>query len=97
MTHYDLTGCDGISIDQFISTMLTVKFSASMTGNYLKDRAGRGDRSKYEAILSNGSGTTSKPWEQDIDCLTNSIFGKLAFEGGMKANHNIGFGNSHFD
>jgi hypothetical protein len=48
----DLAGRDGISIDQFISTAIAEKFSALMTENYLKDRARKGDRSKYEAILA---------------------------------------------
>jgi hypothetical protein len=48
----DLAGRDGISIDQFISTAIAEKLSALMTENYLKDRATRGDRAKYEAILA---------------------------------------------
>lgn len=48
----DLAGRDGISIDQFISTAIAEKLSALMTENYLKDRGGRGDRAKYEAILA---------------------------------------------
>jgi hypothetical protein len=48
----DLAGRDGISIDRFISTAIAEKLSALMTENYLKDRAGRGDRAKYEAILA---------------------------------------------
>jgi hypothetical protein len=48
----DLADRDGISIDQFISTAIAEKLSALMTENYLKDRAKRGDRSKYEAILA---------------------------------------------
>jgi hypothetical protein len=48
----DLADRDGISIDQFISIAIAEKLSALMTENYLKDRAGRGDRAKYEAILA---------------------------------------------
>ena len=48
----DLAGRDGISVDQFISTAIAEKLSALMTEDYLKDRAGRGDRAKYEAILA---------------------------------------------
>jgi hypothetical protein len=47
----DLAGRDGISIDQFISTAIAEKLSALMAENYFKDRAGRGNRAKYEAIL----------------------------------------------
>jgi hypothetical protein len=49
---YDLASRDGISIDQFISTAIAEKLSALMTENYLIERAKRGDRTKYEAILS---------------------------------------------
>jgi hypothetical protein len=48
----DLAGRHGISIDQFVSTAIAEKISALMTENYLKDRAERGDRAKYEAILA---------------------------------------------
>jgi hypothetical protein len=48
----DLAERDGISIDRFISTAIAEKLSALMTENYLKDRAGRGNRAKYEAILT---------------------------------------------
>ena len=49
---YDLAGRDGISIDQFISTAIAEKLSALMTENYLIERAKRGSREKYEAILA---------------------------------------------
>ncbi len=48
----DLASHDGISIDQFISTAIAEKISALMTESYLKDRAERGNRVKYEAILA---------------------------------------------
>ena len=47
-----MTGRDGISIDQFISTAIAEKLSALMTEDYLKERAKRGSRAKYEAILA---------------------------------------------
>jgi hypothetical protein len=49
---YDLADRDGISIDQFISTAIAEKLSALMTENYLKERAKKGSRAKYEAILA---------------------------------------------
>jgi hypothetical protein len=49
---HDLASRDGISIDQFISTAIAEKLSALMTENYLKERAKRGSRAKYEAILA---------------------------------------------
>jgi hypothetical protein len=48
----DLADRDGISIDRFISTAIAEKLAALMTENYLKDRAKRGDRAQYEAILA---------------------------------------------
>jgi hypothetical protein len=48
----DLVNRDGISIDQFISTAITEKLSALMTENYLKDRAKKDNRAKYEKILA---------------------------------------------
>jgi hypothetical protein len=48
----DLASRDGISIDQFISTAIAEKLSALMTENYLIERAKKGSREKYEAILA---------------------------------------------
>jgi hypothetical protein len=60
----DLAGRDGISIDQFISTAIAEKLSALMTENYLKDRAARGDRSKYEAILAKVPDIEPEPYDK---------------------------------
>ena len=49
---YHLARREGISIDQFISTAIAEKLSALMTENYLIERAKRGSREKYEAILA---------------------------------------------
>jgi hypothetical protein len=43
---------DGVTIDQFISTAIAEKLSALMTENYLKERAEKGSREKYEAVLA---------------------------------------------
>ena len=48
----ELASRDGISIDQFISTAIAEKLSALMMESYLSERAKRGSRSKYEAILA---------------------------------------------
>ncbi|NCR59250.1 MAG: toxin-antitoxin system HicB family antitoxin [Microcystis viridis Mv_BB_P_19951000_S69] len=48
----DLAARDGISIDQFISTAIAEKLSALMTENYLIEKAKKGSREKYEAILT---------------------------------------------
>jgi hypothetical protein len=48
----ELASRDGISIDQFISTAIAEKLSALMMESYLSERAKRGSRAKYEAILA---------------------------------------------
>ncbi|MFN5863426.1 MAG: toxin-antitoxin system HicB family antitoxin [Pseudanabaena sp.] len=48
----ELASRDGISIEQFISTASAEKLSALMTESYLSERANRGSRAKYEAILA---------------------------------------------
>ncbi len=60
----DLAVRDGISIDQFISTAVAEKLSALMTENYLSDRARRGDRAKYEAILAKVSDVEPEPHDK---------------------------------
>lgn len=44
---------EGISMNQFITLAVTEKISALMTVEYLKSRARRGDRKKFEAVLEN--------------------------------------------
>ena len=44
---------DGISVDQFIATAVAEKISALTTESYLKERAKRGSRKKYDAVLAN--------------------------------------------
>lgn len=43
---------EGVSIDQFISTSVAEKMSALMTQDYLKERAARGSREQYLAVLT---------------------------------------------
>ena len=43
---------EGISINQFISTAVAEKLAALMTVEYLEERAQRGDRSRFERVLS---------------------------------------------
>lgn len=42
---------DGVSINQFISTAVAEKLSALLTVEYLEERAKRGSREKFLAIL----------------------------------------------
>ena len=48
----ELVNLDGISIDKFVSSAIAEKIAALMTEGYLKERAKRGSRAKYEAILA---------------------------------------------
>jgi hypothetical protein len=43
---------DGISIGQFIATAVAEKIAALMTVEYLQERAKRGSREKFEAVLA---------------------------------------------
>ena len=48
----ELAEREGISVDQFIATAVAEKMSALMTESYLAERAKRGSREKYEAVLA---------------------------------------------
>lgn len=48
----ELASRDGISINQFVATAVAEKMSALMTEEYLRERAARGSRAKYEAALA---------------------------------------------
>lgn len=48
----ELAARDGISIDQFVALAVAEKISALTTERYLQERARRGNRSNYEAVLS---------------------------------------------
>ena len=43
---------DGISIDQLIATAVAEKLAVFMTVEYLQERAKRGSREKFEAVLA---------------------------------------------
>ena len=48
----DLAEQEGISINQFISTAVAEKMAALMTLDYLEERAKRGSREKFLAVLA---------------------------------------------
>ena len=48
----ELAKAEDVSINQLISTALAEKMSALMTVDYLEERAARGDRSKFERVMS---------------------------------------------
>lgn len=47
-----LAEAEGISINQLVATAAAEKVSALMTVKYLEDRAARGDRAKFDAVLA---------------------------------------------
>jgi hypothetical protein len=48
----ELARREGISINQFVALAVAEKMSALMTEDYLEERAKRGDRARFEAILA---------------------------------------------
>jgi len=48
----ELAQREGVSINQLISTAVAEKLSALMTAEYLEERAGRGDRTRFDAVLA---------------------------------------------
>ena len=48
----ELAKKEGISINQLINSALAEKVPALMTVEYLRERAGRGSRSRFEKALS---------------------------------------------
>ncbi len=57
----ELAERDGISINQFIATSLAEKTAALMTEDYLRERAARGDRAKFERVLRKVAETPPVP------------------------------------
>ncbi|HEY3306029.1 MAG TPA: toxin-antitoxin system HicB family antitoxin [Candidatus Binatia bacterium] len=48
----DLAKREGVSINQLINSAVAEKMSALMTVEYLQERAKRGSRKRFEAVLS---------------------------------------------
>lgn len=48
----ELAKKEGVSINQFVSTALAEKLSALLTAEYLEARGRRGDRKRFEKVLS---------------------------------------------
>ena len=55
---------EGVSMNQFITLAVTEKMSALMTVDYLKERAKRGNRQKFEAILANVPDVEPKEYDR---------------------------------
>ena len=43
---------DKVSVEQMVATAISEKIAALMTESYLQERAKRGSREKYEAVLA---------------------------------------------
>ena len=48
----ELAEREGVSINQFVSTAVAEKLSALVTEEYFAERARRGDRRKFDSVLS---------------------------------------------
>ncbi len=48
----ELARRDGVSINQFITAAVAEKLSALLAEEYLQERARRGDRAKFDAVLA---------------------------------------------
>jgi len=59
----ELAKQDNISINQLVATALAEKISALSTESYLQERAKRGDKAKFEAVLAKIK--DNEPDEQD--------------------------------
>ena len=60
----DLAQQEGISINQFISTAVAEKMAALMTVEYLEERAQRGSREKFLAVLAKIPDTAPDPGDE---------------------------------
>lgn len=64
----ELANREGVSMNQIIATAVAEKLSALMTADYLEERARRGSRERFEAVLGkvpdveprSGTGWTEK-------------------------------------
>ncbi len=55
---------EGVSINQFITLAVAEKLSALTTEGYLAERAKRGSRAKYEAVLAKVPDVEPEPYDQ---------------------------------
>ena len=55
---------DGVSLDQFVVLAVAEKISALTTEGYLKERANRSNRSKYDNVLAKISDIEPEPYDR---------------------------------
>ncbi len=60
----ELARQEGISMNQFIALAVAEKMSALITVEYLKERAERGSREKYEAVLDKVSDVEAEEYDR---------------------------------
>jgi hypothetical protein len=60
----ELAGKENISINQFITLAAAEKLSALMTESYLAERAQRGDKASFEAVLSKVPDVAPEPYDE---------------------------------
>lgn len=60
----ELAQREGISINQFITLAVAEKLSALTTEDYLAERAKRGSREKYEAVLAKVPDVEPEPFDK---------------------------------
>ncbi|HET6346721.1 MAG TPA: DUF6290 family protein [Myxococcota bacterium] len=60
----ELAQQEGMSINQFISTAVAEKMAALMTVDYLEERARRGSREKFQAVLARVPDTAPEPGDE---------------------------------
>ena len=60
----ELAHDDGISMNQFIATAVAEKIATLKAIGYLKDRASRGNRKAFEAVLTKVADVTPLPGDE---------------------------------
>lgn len=60
----DLAQQEGISINQFVSTAVAEKMAALLTVDYLQERAKRGSRDKFSAVLAKVPSVAPDPGDE---------------------------------
>ncbi len=60
----ELAQQEGISINQFVSTAVAEKMAALMTVDYLEERAKRGSREKFLAVLAKVPDVAPEPGDE---------------------------------